>query len=204
MKAMSIVFYGINNLGKTTQARMLVGWMNEIGIPAVYVKYPVYDLYPTGPNINLYLREGNPLGWDAKRFQEEQAQNRRDFEPFLKGYLDNGIWVIAEDYTGTGIAWGVANGVDLSYLEEINADLLHEDVAFLFDGERFTSGIEKGHMHEKNDELTKKARNIHLLLGEQKGWITINANGSKEAIQTEIMKHLINKLNLVATPQNPL
>lgn len=156
----------------------------------MYVKYPVYDLHPTGPRINDYLRQHNPLEWTPKRFQEEQVQNREDFEPILKRYLDAGVWVIAEDYKGTGIAWGVGAGVDLEYLEEKNSNLLDEDIVFLFDGERFTSGIEKGHTHEQNNDLTQKVRTIHLLLGEQKGWILVNANRDKDKIQAEIREHI--------------
>ena len=98
--------------------------------------------------------------------------------------------MIAEDYKGTGIAWGVGAGVDLEYLEEKNSNLLDEDIVFLFDGERFTSGIEKGHTHEQNNDLTQKVRTIHLLLGEQKGWILVNANRDKDKIQAEIREHI--------------
>lgn len=199
-KGKFIVLYGINNLGKTTQAKMLVDWLNNNGISAVYQKYPVYDLAPTGPRINSYLRDGNPERLTPLQFQQLQVDNREDFEPILKRYLDAGVWVIAEDYKGTGIAWGVGAGVDLAYLEEKNSHLLDEDIVFLFDGERFTSGIEKGHTHEQNNDLTQKVRTIHLLLGEHKGWITVNANRGKEEIQAEIRKHIINKFNLVATP----
>ncbi len=31
-KGKLIVFYGINNLGKTTQAKMLVDWLNSIDV----------------------------------------------------------------------------------------------------------------------------------------------------------------------------
>ena len=42
-----IVLYGINNLGKTTQAKMLVDKLKLHGLEAEYLKYPVYlKLYP--------------------------------------------------------------------------------------------------------------------------------------------------------------
>ena len=195
-KGKLIVFYGINNLGKTTQAEMLVDWLNQSGIPAVYLKYAIYYLEPTGKRINAYLREGNPENLSPKEFQELQVQNRKDYEPILQQKLENGIWVIAEDYVGTGIAWGVGNGVDQTYLEEINAPLLKEDFAFFFDGERFTAGIEKVHMHEQNNELTEKVRKVHQDLAQKHGWIPINANKSKEEIHETIKNTILNKLRL--------
>ena len=39
-----IVIYGVNNLGKTTQANMLVQKLKASGLKAEYLKYPIYDL----------------------------------------------------------------------------------------------------------------------------------------------------------------
>lgn len=195
-KGKLIVLYGINNLGKTTQAEMLVSWLNQIGIPAVYVKYPIYFLEPTGPKINAYLRKKNPENLIPQQFQDLQVQNRKDYEPILQQKLENGIWVVAEDYVGTGIAWGVGAGVDQTYLEEINAPLLKEDFALFFDGERFASGIEKGHTHEQNNELTEKVRKVHQDLAKKHGWVSINANASIEEIHETIKNTILNKLIL--------
>ncbi len=199
MEGKFIVFYGINNLGKTTQAEMLVDYLNQRGIPAMYLKYAIYDLEPTGPKINAYLRGGNPEHLTPKDFQEIQVQNRKDYEPILQQKLDNGIWVIAEDYVGTGIAWGVGAGVNQNYLEEINSQLLEEDLAFFFDGERFKTGIEKVHTHEQDNELTEKVRKVHQNLAKKHDWIPINANASIGEIHETIKNTIINKFNLQAT-----
>ena len=193
-----IVLYGINNLGKTTQAKMLVEWLNSIGIFAVYLKYPIYDLWPTGQRINAYLRDGNPEHLTPLEFQELQVKNRKDFQDILKGYLDNGIWVIAEDYVGTGIAWGMAAGIDQAKLEDMNASLIKEDFVFFFDGERFTSGIEKGHTHEKDAEYTEKARVAHQQLAQKYGWERVDANKRINVIQQSLRKTLTKTQNLRA------
>ena len=198
-KGKFIVLYGINNLGKTTQAKMLVDWLNNNGISAVYQKYPVYDLAPTGPRINSYLRDGNPERLTPLQFQQLQVDNRHDFEPILQRYLNNGIWVIGEDYVGTGIAWGVGAGIDQALLEEMNSHLLKEDFAFLFDGERFKSGIEEGHTHEQDTELTENVRNVHKNLAQKLGWFPINAEESIEEIHQKILNTILTKFELQAT-----
>ena len=53
-----IVIYGANNLGKTVQANLLIDSLRNIDKNAHYLKYPIYDLEPTGPRINAALREG--------------------------------------------------------------------------------------------------------------------------------------------------
>lgn len=78
-----VVVYGMNNLGKTTATKALVEYLCAQQTPARYLKYAIYEMEPTGPRINAYLRSGNPEKLTPLQFQELQVQNRRDFEPQL-------------------------------------------------------------------------------------------------------------------------
>lgn len=186
MKGKFIVFYGINNLGKTTQAKLLIERLAKKGIIAEYVKYGVYDLKPSGEMLNEYLRKGNPYDFSPREFQMCHALNRTQYESILKQKLDEGIWIIAEDYKGTGIAWGVGAGVDMRFLLRLNSHLLEEDLAILFTGERFATGIEKDHKHEQDNELTEKVKKAHLDLAEMFKWPIVDANGSVEIVHNRI------------------
>ena len=190
MKGMFIVFYGINNLGKTTQAKRLINYLNEGGMKAEYLKYPVYDLQPSGPFINNVLRGSEKQGISEEELQLWYVLNRFQYQPILKQKLNEGITIIAEDYSGTGVAWGVAKGAEEDWLVNLNKPLLKEDVALLFDGERFLQAKEENHLHESNDELMKKSREVHLRLAEKFGWIKINANESKEKVFEKIINAL--------------
>lgn len=178
-----IVLYGPNNLGKTTQAKILVDALTLLGINVRYLKYPVYDLEPTGPIINSVLRHG--VSMSAEELQRVFAQNRRDYEPRLREDLENGISVVAEDYTGTGFAWGMTHGVSFAALEEMNRGLLREDLAILLDGERLTSGIERGHRHEDGSNWDLNRR-IHLGLMAMYRWEFVNANGTENEVHVRI------------------
>ena len=160
-KGKLIVFYGINNLGKSTQARILIENLKKRGIKAEYIKYPIYNLKPTGPFINQVLRSGKKQKISEEELQMWYTLNRFQFEPKLKEKLANGIWIAAEDYVGTGLAWGWSKGADLKYLENMNKFLVKEDLSILFYGKRFLDGKEKIHLHESNDELMKKCQKKH-------------------------------------------
>ncbi len=185
-----IVLYGINNLGKTTQAKKLVERLNAEGKKALYLKYPIYDLEPSGPMLNAYLREGNPYSLSAREAQLLYAMNRTQYEATLQSLLDSGTHVVAEDYTGTGICWGIGAGVDAVFMEQINSHLLREDLAFLFTGNRFTEATERSHKHETNDLLIAKVEEVHTTRGKEKQWIPINANNSIETIHAELWQHV--------------
>ncbi len=187
-KFMFIVLYGINNLGKTTQARLLVERLRREGFAAEYLKYPIYGLTPTGPALNDILRSGNPQRMSEVALQALYAQNRRDYQPVLERKLASGMVVVAEDYTGTGIAWGLAKGAPRETLERMNADLRREDVGIWLDGERFLTGREDRHLHESSPELISRCRQTHRTLAERYGWLPVNANQSVPHVADDIWR----------------
>lgn len=198
-----IVFYGINNLGKSTQARLLVEKLKEDGYQAEYIKYPLYNLEPSGRMLNDYLRNDNPLNLNAKEVQAIYALNRTQYQDELQKKLSAGINIVAEDYTGTGIAWGLGAGVSEKYLKDINSHLIKEDLAILFDGERFKQSIEEGHKHENNNDLINKVRWAHLKLKEENGWLKVDANLKIEEIKNIIWDRVSSFLKKdLSVPEN--
>ncbi|MBU1118412.1 hypothetical protein KKH43_00850 [Patescibacteria group bacterium] len=181
-----IVLYGVNNCGKTTQANMLVESVQELGYDAEHLKYPIYDINPSGEYINEVLRKGKKVS--PKELQLWYALNRHQYEEQLFKKLQEGIVVIAEDYIGTGIAWGMAHGVPKETLREINKDLYPEDLGILLRGARYTDAVEKGHLHEEDDELVERCTEIHNELAAQYGWVPINAAQEKENVHKDIMR----------------
>jgi len=174
-----ITFYGINNIGKSTHARILADRLKNEGFDPVYLKYPIYDLEPSGPYLNRILRDGQ------QNISEEELQlwfviNRHQFEPELKEMLMEGKTIIAEDYIGTALAWGSAKGANEEWLESINKYLLRSDMAILIDGERTMQAIEKHHIHETNDNLMRKARQAHLDVAKKYAWYKIKLQEKKE------------------------
>lgn len=197
MKGKFIVIYGINNLGKTTQAKLLTERIRNSlkdNQAVQHIKYPIYDLVPTGLAVNDYLRKGNPHKLSPETFQVLNVLNRLQFQPQLQAMLneenisETSTTIVAEDYWGTGLAWGIGAGVNKEFLLSLNTVLLKEDIAFLIDGERFHSGVEKEHIHETNDSLTENVRLIFQGLAKEFGWHVINANQTVEDVHEEIWK----------------
>lgn len=175
-----ITLYGINNIGKTTHAKILARKLRKAGYKAEYIKFPIYDLEPTGPFLFHTLR--NP---DGQLITEDELQlwfvlNRYQYQPELKRMLNEGTIVVAEDYIGTGIAWGMAKGLDEEWLISCNKHLMKEDFALMLQGKRSLHSKEDHHVHEQNDELSEKSIQVHNYLAEKFGWNVV-------PLQNEVM-----------------
>lgn len=191
MKGKFIVIYGINNIGKTTQVRLLVRHLRKKGKAVEYVKYPVYSIKPSGVFIDEYLRRKKHQTISPEELQTWYALNRMQFEYRLKRWLNLGVCVVAEDYKGTGIAWGAATGVNLEWLEQLNKKQLNPDISILIDGERFLNSKEKDHKFEQDDDLTQTCRIIHRKLAKKYHWHIVDANQSIEKVHGDIVKLLV-------------
>ncbi len=179
-KGKFITLYGVNNIGKSTQARFLIERLKSEGFDPYYLKYPVYELEPTGTFLNKTLRNKNGQEISEDELQMWFVLNRYQNEKEIKKLLSEGKIVIAEDYIGTGIAWGMSKGLRLEWLEHLNKFLLKEDFAILLEGERHVRSIEKNHVHEQNNVLVERARENFLLLAERYSWKKLRLSRSKK------------------------
>jgi thymidylate kinase len=194
-KGRLIVFYGTNNLGKSTQAKLLVeNLIIRVGKEAEYLKYAIYTLEPSGSLINSYLREKNPYTFSPREFQILQVLNRTQYEPKLLEKLNKGKWIVAEDYVGTGIAWGLATGIDKKLLYNLNSHLIKEDLGILFQGEPFPENLEKDNVHETDIALLGKVNTAFKEIARDFNWHIINANQPIETVTQEIADIIKSKL----------
>lgn len=182
-----IVLYGINNLGKSTQAKLLVEYLKKKNIRAKYIKYPIYE-NRSGTLINDYLRKGAKIS--PEDYHILQVINKFEFADSLDKILNSGTWVIAEDYILTGIAWAMSNGLDHKRLEMLYSPLRKPDKAVVFDGERFKDAIEQNHKHETDDSISVRCRKYHLKLAKEYNYPIINANLSIDSVHQSIVRLL--------------
>ena len=176
-KGKFITIYGINNIGKSTHAQILTERLISEGYDAEFLKYPNYSVEPSGKFLDHLLR-----GSDTQELPEDELQlwfvlNRYQFQPEVERKLAEGKILVVEDYVGTGIAWGVAKGLSLEWMEAINQHLLREDQAIYMSGQRNLEAREKKHIHEQDDELAERCRLVHEELAGKYGWRRVELQG---------------------------
>ncbi len=173
VKHVFIAIYGINNIGKSWHAKRLVERLKAAGKKAIYIKYPAYEMEPSGSVLNTMLRKNKVQNVSEEELQLWYTLNRFQHAPILKKLLEEHDYVVTEDYTGTGICWGYTKGANLEWLEKINAPLIPADLSVLMTGERKKASAEKEHLHESNEELLTKAEKNFLILADRYHWKSV-------------------------------
>lgn len=190
---MFLTIYGTNNIGKSTQCKLLIENLQKKGVKALHIKYPMYEIEPSGPFLYNTLR-GESQNITEQELQMWFAINRHQFQEKKRSLENEYDIIIAEDYTETAIAWGSVKGLQTSYIEQINQYIDVEDKTILIDGIRSSNSIESGHIHENQNDLIEKVRNFLLERAMQKDWIVVNRQEKIEDTQEILLNKVLNLL----------
>ncbi len=181
-----IALYGPDGAGKSKQMGLLEEQLRKKGILCKSFRYPVYELKPTGPKLDDILHRSRKK-LPEHDMQQLFAQNRKDFEPTLKSWLDSGVCVIAENYKGTGLVWGTVRGLTLEQMEDINKDMLEPDLSIYLDGPRRTDmPPEHPYGIDETDDEWYQVRNKYYELSDKYGWVRISSDAPMLTVQNRI------------------
>ena len=184
---MFVTIYGINNIGKTTQVQLLKSNLEKLGYSVFTLKYPIYDIDPSGSFLHTVLRSRNQTISEAE-LQMWFALNRYQFQQKLEHLLSTYDVVLAEDYTYTAIAWGSCKGLDQNWIESINEKLIKSDLQILLHGSRSLETVEKGHIHENQHELASHVADKLMSLATQHNWKIIERQPKIEQTQSLLLE----------------
>jgi thymidylate kinase len=190
---MFVTIYGINNIGKTTQVELLKENLEKQGYKVFNLKYPIYDIDPSGSFLHSVLRSRQQTISEAE-LQMWFALNRYQFQDKLQHLLTTHDIILAEDYTYTAIAWGSCKGLEQEWIESINSKLIKSDLQILLHGERSLETIEKGHIHENQHNLATKVADKLMDLGKKQDWQLIQRQPKIEQTQQLLLDLITTQL----------
>jgi thymidylate kinase len=85
--------------------------------------------------------------------------------------------VLAEDYKGTGIVWGVTRGLPIAKMEEMNMDFIEPDISILIDGpRRLDLRPGEGHIYQQDEDEWYRARKVYLQMADKYGWVRVGGD----------------------------
>ena len=188
---MLIAFEGLDQSGKETQARHLRARLEADGRKVHAVSFPDYQT-PIGREIRAALAGERDFGPDV--MQLLYVANRFEYKPRLEAWLAAGNVVVCDRYRASSVAYGESQGLDATWLEEIQRQLPPATVTVLLDIAPETAVARKGHgrdRYERDLPLLGRGRRSYQAQAERHGWIVINGEGTRDDVTAAVEQRVL-------------
>lgn len=186
-KGVIIVFEGIDQSGKGTQSKLFAEKLRVDGYDVEYLHFHDTST-PVGKELQLFFdgkREFNPI-----TRQLLFAANRYERNDDIGKLIKIKDFVVIDRYIPSGLAYGVANGIDLEWMLNVESLLHQPDIVILLDVGADVSKQRKAEenrdVYEKDLIFLENVRNKYLELAKKFGWIIVDGRGNIEVIKNKI------------------
>jgi len=186
LRGLFIAIEGIDAVGKRTQTSILRRWLGSKGLTTRTLSFPAYET-PIGREIKRFLTGAVNYPQEARAML--YAANRWEKKAELEDILSSTDATIVDRYTGSNLAYGVSNGLQLEWLLHLEEGLPEPDLVLVLDGSPAKLVPRRGDRkdsYERNINLQEKVRGTYLKLAAKFGWTVVDANGSVEVISRAI------------------
>ncbi|MEW6044508.1 MAG: dTMP kinase [Thermoproteota archaeon] len=191
---MIIVIEGADQAGKKTQSQLLASALKKSKIKTKIFNFPDYTT-PLGQEINKFLH-------GKRRFPPQVihcllAANRWEkLAEIQQAHQKNSV-IIMNRYYHSNLVYGVANGLDLKWLQGLDEGLPKADLVIVLDVPHKISFLRKKTKRdrfEKDTVFLTKISKTYKTLAKKFGWKVIDASQTKTQVHQDIMKILSSKL----------
>lgn len=136
-RAMFIAIEGPDGSGKSTQARLLAGYLAEQGVDYIAVREPGGT--PAGDAIRQLVLDPNTVLTELGEALLYAAARAQLVQDVILPALARGTWVISDRYLFSSLAYqGYGLGLDLDFVRDINLRAVQNrlpDLTFMLDAE---------------------------------------------------------------------
>jgi dTMP kinase len=186
MPGMLIAFEGLDQSGKQTQAELLRDRLKADGHKSRLVSFPDYAT-SIGEEIARALQGEREYGPDV--MQLLYVANRYERKPDLQRWLDGGLMLVSDRYLASSIAYGVAFGLDMQWLIDMQRFLPQPALTILLDIAPETAVTRKSvdrDRYERDLALLGRVRETYQTLADDPSWIRIDGERPKDAIAADV------------------
>lgn len=191
---MIIVIEGSDQAGKKTQSELLAKSLSKRKLKTKLFSFPDYST-PLGKEIDKFLH-------GKRKFPPQVihcllAANRWEKVEQIKKAHDQNSILIMNRYYQSNLVYGVANGLNLKWLEGLDAGLPKADLVIVLDvsqRESFRRKNKNRDKFEKDTEFLKKISHTYQSLSKKYRWHLVDASDTREAVHQSIMDIISKKL----------
>src|SRR5262245_39464503 len=190
-----IVFEGLDQSGKQTQAELLRDWLKKEGHRARLVSFPDYGT-SIGEEIARALQGERDYGPEV--MQLLYIANRYERKPDLERWLTGGLVLVCDRYIASSIAYGEASGLDGAWLADMQRFLPQPALRIVLDIAPSTAVARKTidrDRYERDLELQARVRDSYRAQAAAgAGWIVVDGERPKEAVAADVFSEVTARL----------
>jgi len=186
MRGLLVVFEGLDQSGKQTQAERLRDRLEAAGRTVRLLSFPSYETH-IGAEIGRALK--GERDYAADTMQLLYVANRFEWKPEIERELAKGTVVVCDRYLASSVAYGEAFGLDGAWLSEIQRYLPQPDLTVLLDIEPQVSASRKTadrDKYERDLALLARVRESYLRQASSPGWLRLDAGRDRDAVAAEV------------------
>jgi dTMP kinase len=189
-----IVFEGLDQSGKQTQAEMLRDRLKQDGRKARLVSFPDYGT-SIGEEIARALQGERDYGPDV--MQLLYVANRYERKPDLQRWLDGGLMLVCDRYLASTIAYGEAQGLDPGWLTEIQRFLPPASLTIMLDIAPETAVQRKAvdrDRYERDLGMQRRVRESYRRQAAAGAWVVLDGERSKDRVAEDVFSAVASRL----------
>jgi len=186
VRGLLVVFEGLDQSGKQTQAERLRDRLEAAGRTVRLLSFPSYETH-IGAEIGRALK--GERDYAADTMQLLYVANRFEWKPEIERELAKGTVVVCDRYLASSVAYGEAFGLDGAWLSEIQRYLPQPDLTVLLDIEPQVSASRKTadrDKYERDLALLARVRESYLRQASSPGWLRLDAGRDRDAVAAEV------------------
>lgn len=188
MTGLLIAFEGLDQSGKQTQAGRVQHFLSQLGRECRLVSFPDYTT-AIGGEISRALHGEREYGADVMQLM--YVANRYERRAEMAGWLEQGTVLVCDRYRASSIAYGEAQGLDPTWLRDMQRYLPNTDLTILLDiapttaVERKATGRDR---YERDLALLSRVRDSYRRQAAEDGWLTLNGERPRDEVSGDVVK----------------
>jgi dTMP kinase len=196
MPGVLIVFEGLDQSGKQTQAELLRDHLKADGRKARLLSFPDYGT-SIGEEIARALQGEREYGPDV--MQILYIANRYERKLDLQRWLEGGLVLVCDRYIASSIAYGEAQGLDPAWLQEMQKFLPSPALTIMLDISPETAVRRKSvdrDRYERDLAMQMRVRESYRRQASEQNWLQLDGERPKDAIASDVFKGVGSRLPL--------
>ena len=194
MHGLLISFEGLDQSGKQTQAEGLRDHVTSLGRECRLLSFPDYET-PIGGEISKALHGEREYAPDV--MQLLYVANRYEKRTAIEEWLAAGVVLLCDRYVASSIAYGEAQGLDPSWLTDVQRFLPQPGLTLLLDIAPETAVRRKAtgrDRYERDLALLSRVRESYRRQAAAPGWLRVDGERPKAAVSEDVIRAVEDRL----------